>query len=93
MWLAIFTIQSLTMGTKGIQFLPELWRFEREKRGWEGQKTVVRKESEELPPPLSQYGALGFPSSLNSQKPRELRHKLSLFGPPLQSWTFALQYF
>ena len=37
------------MGDKEIQFVPEFWRFEREKGGWEPQKTVLRKESEELP--------------------------------------------
>ena len=61
--------------------MPELWRFEREKGGWEPQKTVVRKGSEELPPSLSHYCALGFPSSLISLKPLEFRHKLSFLAP------------
>ena len=37
------------MGDKEIQIMPELWRFEREKGGLEPQKTVLRKEHEELP--------------------------------------------
>ena len=51
------------------KFSLELWRFEREKGGWEPQKTVMRKGSEELPPPLSHFC--------------EFRHKLNFFGPPL----------
>ena len=61
--------------------MPELWRFEREKGRWE--RWEVRKGSEKLPPPLSHYCALGFPSSLFSLKPLEFRHKLNFFGPPL----------
>ena len=71
------------LGTEEIQFMPELWRFEREKGGWEPQSTVVRKESEELLPPLYKYWALGFLSSLFPLKPPEFRHKLNFFGPPL----------
>ena len=37
----------LEWGTEEFQFMPELWRFEREKGGWEPQKTVVRQGSEE----------------------------------------------
>ena len=70
-------------GTEEIQFMPEPWRFEGEKGGWEPQKTVVRKGSEELPPPLSRYCALGFPSSIFSLKPLEFRHKLNFFSPLL----------
>ena len=61
--------------TKEIQFMPELWRFEREKGGWEPQKTIVRKESEELPP------------TRFSLKPPKFRHKLNYFSPLLN---FAL---
>ena len=63
--------------------MPELWRFVREKGGWEPQKTMVRKGSEELPPPLSHDCFLGFPSSLFSLKRPEFRHKRNFFGPLL----------
>ena len=36
--------------------------------------------------PLGHYCALGFPSSLISQKPRELGHKLSFIGPLLSKF-------
>ena len=48
-------------GTAEIQFLPELWRFEREKGEWEPQKTVVRKGSEELPPCPFSLQCFGVP--------------------------------
>ena len=57
----------LIRGTEEIQFMPELWRFDREKEGWEPQKTLVRKGGEEeLLPVLSIYCAFGFPSTLGS---------------------------
>ena len=37
-------------GIEENRLMPELWRFDREKAGWEPQKTVVRKGIEELPP-------------------------------------------
>ena len=35
-------------GAEEIQFTPELWRFEREKGGWEPQSAEVRKGGEFL---------------------------------------------
>ena len=32
-------------GTEEIQFMPEIWRFEREKGGWEPQSIVKRKRN------------------------------------------------
>ena len=48
-------------GTEENQSMPELWRFERGKGGWECPKTEVRKGNEKLPPLLSHFCALGFP--------------------------------
>jgi len=59
--------------------MPEPSKFLRDKEGWEPQRTVVRKGSKELPPPTSHHCALGFPPTLFSQKPREVRHKLGFF--------------
>ena len=72
-------------GTEEIQFMPALWRFERGKGAWEPQSTVVRKERGEFLTPPSHYWALGFPSWIIYQKPREFRHKLSFFCTPLQN--------
>ena len=56
------------MGDEEIQFMPELCRFERKKGGWEPQKTVLRKESEELPLPFLTTVLWGSypPSSLSN---------------------------
>ena len=42
--------------------MPELWRFEREKGGWELQEIVVEKVEKEI---VVEKIALGFPSSLS----------------------------
>ena len=44
-------------GPEETQFVPELSRFLRDKRGWEHQTTIVRKGRS----PLSCYCAMGFP--------------------------------
>ena len=64
--------------------MPELWRFEREKGGWEPQSTVVRKGRGGLPHSSFTLMFFWFPSSLFSLKPPEFRHKLNFFGPLLQ---------
>ena len=58
------------------QIMPELSRFLRDKGGREPQNTVVRKGSEEHPPPLSHYCALGLPSSLIFEQPRDVMNQL-----------------
>ena len=77
-------------GSEEAQFMSEISRFLRDKGGWEPQSAVVIKGRTEILTPLSHYCALGFPSSLISQKPREFRLKLNFFSPPLNnvpSWT------
>ena len=65
----MMTPKSFQWGTEEIQFMPELWRFERETGGT----------------PPSPFSLLCFGVPILPYLSREFKHKLSFFGPLLQN--------